>query len=142
MLSPSLLEERPRGSPQALVHLRQFQKNVLNFEMETGIILGQAIGQGTAFTQLPSALPPSQIPALPPFQCTGLEELCAAAAQRATTPVQLQYSGIGDDKYIVDSPNGTAPKKYNEIGLVHSGLDYDNDNAFADEEPEVDLTYY
>ncbi len=37
MVSPSLLEQRPWVSPQALVHLRQFQKHVLDFETETGI---------------------------------------------------------------------------------------------------------
>jgi hypothetical protein len=87
------------------VHLHQFQRHVLDIEMETGITLGQARGQGTELTQLPPALPPFQIPALPPFQCTGLEELSATAAQRAPTPVQLQNSGIGDDEYIVDSPD-------------------------------------
>ena len=70
------------------------------------------------------------------------EELSVAAAQRAPTPVQLQYTGIGDDEYIVDSPDRAVTKKYNEMGLVNSGLDYDNNSAFADEEPGDDLTYY
>ena len=110
---------------------------MLDFETETGITLGQARGQETP------ALSPFQIPTLPPFQCsTGLEELSVAAAQRAPTPVQLQYTGIGDDEYIVDSPHPSVMKKYNEMGLVNSGLDYDNDSAFADEEPAVDLTYH
>jgi len=69
MVCPSRLEQRPRGSPQGLAHLRQFQKHVLDFETETGITLGQARGQETP------ALSPFQIPTLPPFQCRGLEEL-------------------------------------------------------------------
>ena len=42
----------------------------------------------------------------------------------------------GDDDYF-----SSPPDQYSEMGLIQSNIDYDDDSAFADEEPEEDMSY-
>ncbi len=46
--------------------------------------------------------------------------------------------GIGDDKYVVEK----SVDEYNEIGIVKSNINYDEDSDFADEKPAFDMSYY
>ena len=47
-----------------------------------------------------------------------------------------EYSD-GDDDYFPSPPD-----RYSEMGLIKSNVDYDDDSASADEEPEEDMSYY
>jgi hypothetical protein len=46
--------------------------------------------------------------------------------------------GIGKDEYVVEKD----VDQYNDLGIIKSNLNYDDDSVFADEEPPVDMSYY
>ncbi len=73
----------------------------------------------------------------------------AAAADNAAEDVavgqQLGFGigighdeGIGDDEYVVEKD----VDEYNELGIIKSNINYDDNSDFASEEPSVDMTYY
>ena len=51
---------------------------------------------------------------------------------------EVEGMGMGDDDYVAES----NVDDYDELGIVKSNIDYDEDSDFADEAPPPDMSYY